>query len=191
MARPRILGGSARGQALETPRRGTRPSPARLREALFDVLQFRERGPFLDLFAGSGAIGLEAASRGFPTVCVERDAAAARVLRANVRRLHLPVEVIQGDALEAAAARPAAFEVVFAAPPYPDDLHAIFAAILDAGPARPGGLYVLQHPSSYRPPGPLAERLASGRRKRYGSNALTLVDAPWDGARGPQEGVLQ
>lgn len=180
MSRPRILGGTARGQALDTPRRGTRPSPARLREALFDVLQFRERGPFLDLYAGSGAIGLEAASRGFPVTCVERDPAAARVLRGNARRLHLPVQVIQGDALDAARAAPATYEVVFAAPPYPDDLAAIFGALLDSGAARPGGVYVFQHPAGLDalPSERSAERV---KRKRYGSNALTLVEAASDG----------
>lgn len=191
MARPRILGGTARGQALETPRRGTRPSPARLREALFDVLQFRERGPFLDLFAGSGAVGLEAASRGFPAVCVEKNAAAARVLRANVRRLHLPVEVVQGDALQVARERPGHFEVVFAAPPYPQDLPAVFQAILDGGAARPGGLYVLQHPAHLDPPLALAGAPVEARHKRYGSNALTFVAAPQSGPRNGAEGVLE
>ena len=58
MAKPRIIGGSAKGRTLDTPKRGTRPSPSRLREALFNILEFRERGRFLDLFSGSGAIGL-------------------------------------------------------------------------------------------------------------------------------------
>ncbi|MCV4861613.1 RsmD family RNA methyltransferase, partial [Escherichia coli] len=70
----RILGGSARGVALKVPQ-SARPSPVRLRKALFDYLRLRypARGAFLDLYAGSGAIGLEAASEGFDVTLVEID----------------------------------------------------------------------------------------------------------------------
>ena len=185
MSRPRILGGQAKGMPLDTPPRGTRPSPSRLREALFDMLQFRERGAFLDLYAGSGAIGLEAASRGFPAVLVELDRTAAGVLRRNARRLRLDAEIVQGDALETARRRPAAFEVVFAAPPYPLDLIAIFAAILAGGAARPGGLYLFQHPTGLDVAAGLAGPLAAAAVpapavsvRRYGSNAITRIAVP-------------
>lgn len=145
------------------------------------MLQFHERGPFLDLYAGSGAIGLEAASRGFPTVCVERNASAARVLRGNARRLHLPVQVVRGDALAMARSRPGAYQVVFAAPPYPEDLGAIFQSLLDSGAARPGGVYVLQHPAGFGTPLTLAGDEAQPKRKRYGSNALSLIEVPSGG----------
>ena len=70
----RILGGKARGVALKVPA-SARPSPVRLRKALFDYLRLRypRRGRFLDLFAGSGAVGLEAASEGWEAVLVEKD----------------------------------------------------------------------------------------------------------------------
>lgn len=190
MARPRILGGSAKGMPLETPRRGTRPSPSRLREALFDALQFRARGPFLDLFAGSGAIGLEAASRGFAAALVELDRDAAVVLRRNARRLRLDVEIVQGDALRVARERPDRYDVVFAAPPYPLDLAEVFAEVLRARPAGPGGLYVFQHPSALDVGAALRDPLrAAGISdeavsvRRYGSNALTRIAAaaPSDG----------
>ena len=175
MSRPRILGGSAKGRELDTPRSGTRPSPARLREALFDILAFEQRGPFLDLFSGSGALGLEAASRGWQATCVELSRAAADVIRRNAAGAGLQVEVVRGDALAFARAHPGAFGVVTAAPPYPEDLDAIFGALLEAGPVRAGGLYVFQHPS--REPPALGEVPGHGppRRKRYGTNALTLV----------------
>jgi 16S rRNA (guanine(966)-N(2))-methyltransferase RsmD len=174
---------------LDTPRRGTRPSPARLREALFDALQFRARGPFLDLYAGSGAVGLEAASRGFPATLVERDRRAAAVLRGNARRLRLAAEaeVVEDDALRVARARAGRYEVVFAAPPYPLDLVATFAAILAAGPARPGGVYLFQHPASLDLARALADGGATGvdpaaaRTKRYGSNAVTRLPVPSHG----------
>ena len=100
MAKPRIIGGTAKGRSLETPKRGTRPSPARLREALFNILEFRERGTFLDLYSGTGAIGLEAASRGWHSTCIDLNKAAANVIRQNAYSLELGAEIIQGDALK-------------------------------------------------------------------------------------------
>jgi 16S rRNA (guanine966-N2)-methyltransferase len=169
MPKPRIIGGTAHGRPIDTPRRGTRPSPSRLREALFDILAFREPGPFLDLYSGSGAIGLEAASRGWQATCVDLSGEATGVIGRNARNLGLQVEVVRGDALEFARRR-GEYDVVFAAPPYPLDLEEIFTAILTAGPARSGGLYIFQHPTQLRLP-------FEGRVKRYGSNALTLVEA--------------
>lgn len=179
MSKPRILGGTAKGRELETPASGTRPSPARLREALFDVLAFEPRGRFLDLYSGSGAMGLEAASRGWEATCVELAPKAAEVIRRNAARLRLAVTVVKGDALKYARANPGAFQVLVAAPPYPDDLEHIFATLLASGAVAPGGLYVLQHPSTLRleelPPA-LAQ--AEVRVKRYGTNAVTLVRVP-------------
>ncbi|CAN5680084.1 RsmD family RNA methyltransferase [soil metagenome] len=177
MARPRILGGTAKGRELETPRRGTRPSPSRLREALFDILAFDERGHFLDLYAGSGAIGLEAASRGWQAVCVDRSRAAVRVIESNAARLGLTVEVVAGDAIAAAEARPAAVDVLFAAPPYPLDLPPLFARLLASGAVRPGGRYVFQHPTSLTLALERSHARVDADVRRYGSNALTLVRA--------------
>lgn len=178
MSKPRIIGGSARGRPLDTPRHGTRPSPARLREALFDILAFRPRGRFLDLFSGSGAVGLEAASRGWSATCVDLSAAAVRIIAGNARSLGLTAEVRRADALDFAADHPHDFDVVFAAPPYPLDLADIFGRILLAGPAVPGGLYAFQHPSALT-----LDLGADADLRRYGSNAITLLTA----ADGPGE----
>lgn len=185
MSRPRISGGSAKGRAIETPDSGTRPSPARLREALFDILAFEgraergTRGAFVDLFSGSGAVGLEAASRGWQVTCVELRRPAVAVIRRNATALGLSVEIVQADATTFPATRPAAYDVVFAAPPYPLDLSAVFAALLSSGAAARGGLYVLQHPTGFElsdlPP---ALTGAEIRVKKYGSNSLTLVRVP-------------
>lgn len=175
MAKPRILGGLAKGRGLATPTRGTRPSPGKLRGALFNMLEFHERGRFLDLYAGSGAVGLEAASRGWQVTCVELAKPAAEVIRRNARQLSLPLEVVTGDALRYAQAHPQAFEVVFAAPPYPDDLPSIFQAILDAEVACPGGLYLFQHPTRLELALTRQGAVAPLKRRRYGSNTLSLV----------------
>ena len=175
MAAPRILAGSAKGRALRTPPHGTRPSPARLRAALFDALAFEPRGLFLDLYAGSGAVGLEAASRGWQVVLVERSAAAARLLRANARACDLDVRVEQGDALALAAALAGSVDVAFADPPYDRELNHTFQALLDLALVRPGGRYVFQHPSRLVPRLQVEAGEALIDTRRYGSNALSYV----------------
>lgn len=178
MSKPRIIGGTARGRPLQTPRRGTRPSPSRVREALFDIIQFRGPDTFLDLYAGSGAVGLEAASRGWDATLVDLAAGAVSVIRQNVRDLGLEADVVRADALNFAAEHPSSHHVVFAAPPYPEDLRKIFQSILDAEPAELGGLYVFQHPSEE----PLDLRFrgapAAFDARKYGSNTLSLLAVP-------------
>jgi 16S rRNA (guanine966-N2)-methyltransferase len=167
MSKPRIISGSAKGRALEVPKQGTRPSPGMLRQALFNILEFRERGSFLDLFSGSGTIGLEAASRGWKANCIELDREAAEVIRRNAGRLNLSVKVIQDDALRYIKTAPR-FNVVFAAPPYPLELAKIFQAILDSKIAEDKGIYVFQHPKH------LDVTLQADKRI-YGSNALSII----------------
>jgi len=175
MSKPRIFGGSAKGRELLTPASGTRPSPARLREALFDILAFEPRGRFLDLFSGSGAVGLEAASRGWSTVCVELAGPASDVIRRNATALGLDVEVVKGDAVDYATRHPGEFDVVFAAPPYTLDLTELYRAVLAARPVAPGGVYVMQHPTGFEPLIPEGVTAEQPRVKRYGTNSLTLV----------------
>ncbi len=147
---------------LDVPKSGTRPSPSRLREALFNIIGFRPRGTFLDLYSGSGAVGLEAASRGWQATCVDLSQGAASVIRKNAHALKLDAQVVQGDAL-AYAKKHSGFDVVFAAPPYPLALETIFETILAAEVAE---LYIFQHPS---------ELTLGGERHVYGSNTLTLL----------------
>ena len=139
------------------------------------MLAFTERGTFLDLYAGSGALGLEAASRGWRAICVDRSREAADVVRRNARSLGLVVDVRLGDAIATARALRGCVDVCSASPPYPDDLATIFQAILDSGCVRPGGLYVLQHPSGMAPELVLDGVPVTVEARRYGSNALTIV----------------
>lgn len=180
MSKPRIIAGTAKGRPLQTPRRGTRPSPSRLREALFDILQARGPDTFLDLYAGSGAVGLEAASRGWEATLVDLAGGAVAVLRQNVRDLGLDATVVRADALRYAAAHPASAHVVFAAPPYPEDLRAIFQRIVDAGTAEPGGTYVFQHPAETTLELAFRGAPAELDRRSYGSNALSFLEVPRD-----------
>ena len=180
MPKPRVVGGRARGRPLETPRQGTRPTPSRVREAMFDVLAFEPRGVFLDLFAGSGALGLEAASRGWRAICVDLAREAVEVVRRNARATGLDVEVRRGDALAVARALRGQVDVCSAAPPYPADLPAIFQALLASGCVRPGGRYVFQHPTKLVFDLTLEGVAVPTGRRAYGTNALTWVRVPND-----------
>jgi 16S rRNA (guanine966-N2)-methyltransferase len=120
----RIVGGSAGGRRLRAPAgRDTRPTADRTREALFSTLATLAEpgGRFLDLYAGSGAVGLEARSRGAAAVTlVEHDSKALRVLRENVAALGLGECTVLAGGVRAVLARGAeqAFDVLFADPPY-------------------------------------------------------------------------
>ena len=119
----RIIGGTHRRRLIRFPdRESLRPTPDRVRETLFNWLGQDLTGrECLDLFAGSGALGFEAASRGARrVVMVERDATALRSLRDNVATLGLTrVEVLAHDALEFLRQQPRArFDVIFADPPF-------------------------------------------------------------------------
>ncbi len=172
MAGVRILGGRAKGRRLLVPA-SARPSPVRLRKALFDFLRSRYPVPgrFLDLYAGSGAVGLEAASEGWDATLVERDPQAVRLLKANVQATRLPARVAPVPVerfLAEAAAGGERWDVAFMAPPYPIDLLEAFGRLLGAGVVRPGGLAILQHPAELR--------LPLGERRVYGKNAFTAVE---------------
>ena len=120
----RIIAGAAGGRRIAVPPKGTRPTSDRVREAMFSALEHDpglHGAAVLDLCAGSGALGLEALSRGAAhTLFVESDRRAANVLRRNVADLGLPGAVVQvasaGAVLAATAER--AYDVVLIDPPY-------------------------------------------------------------------------
>ena len=128
----RIIGGEGKGRRLKAPRGlDTRPTAARVRQTLFDILAARLPGcRFLDAFAGSGAVGLEALSRGAALVVfVESAAGAVAALRANAEALARAggnVRVLRQDARAALAALADAgesFDVIYVDPPYASDLY--------------------------------------------------------------------
>jgi 16S rRNA (guanine966-N2)-methyltransferase len=168
MSKPRIIAGTAKGRFLDTPTRGTRPSPSRLREALFNILQLRERGTFLDLFGGSGAVGLEAASRGWDVTLIDLSKEAANVIRQNAKNLKLEAKVVQGDALKFIASPPEPFDIVFASPPYTLELAPIYQKIFESKIATE--LLVFQHPTT------LPLHYPKSQTRIYGSNALTFIE---------------
>ena len=181
---PRILSGRWKGRALKVPK-SARPTSSRAREALFDILQNDVAGSrFLDLFAGSGAVGLEALSRGASrAVFVEKDSAA---LEANLSAFGAQPEeheLLREDARDAAATlsrRGETFDVVFADPPYavkPAFSHSLAELLA------PGGKLILQTDSAADPPN--VAGLVSGARRAYGRNVFWFFErAPADGPTG-------
>lgn len=135
--RIRVIAGTLRGSRLEVPDRpGLRPTPDRVRETLFNWLAPGIEGArCLDLFAGSGALGIEALSRGAASALfVERDPELAALLRATINRLGVVGAHLIGADANAFLAGPATrFDVVFLDPPFDADLWARVARTLEAG----------------------------------------------------------
>jgi 16S rRNA (guanine966-N2)-methyltransferase len=178
----RVIAGAARGIRLEAPGPGTRPLADRVKETLFAILEPDLRDAVVvDLFAGSGAAGIEALSRGATrAIFVERDPGAAAVIGANLGRTHLGGErarIVRADAVawlagsDAAAAGP--FDIVVADPPYAET--ALLVAVLEAlGPhLTPGGRVVAKHFWRDAPPARIG-LLASERERRFGETMLTF-----------------
>ena len=179
----RVIAGSARGVRLRAPGPGTRPLADRVKQTLFAILEPDLPGArVLDLFAGSGAAGIEALSRGAASaVFVEKDAGAVAVIEANLRATSLAgpgARVVRADAVTLLG-RPspeAPFDLVIVDPPYAETdllvrtLEALGAA--DA-PVAPGARVVAKHFWRNHPPDRIG-LLASERDRRFGETALTF-----------------
>lgn len=116
----RVVAGAFKGRRLRAPAgRSTRPTADRVREAVFAMLEPVAGLRVLDLFAGSGALGIEAASRGAgPVTFVETDPGALRAIRHNLAAVGLEADVVRRDALAYLRTAPGPFDVIFVDPPY-------------------------------------------------------------------------
>lgn len=178
----RIVGGAHRGAALAGPGRtgGIRPTSDRVRESLFNLLAHAHGDPVpgarvLDLFAGTGALALEALSRGAASaVLVEQGGAAARLIAENVRRLDLAARarLVRADARRLPRAQAPA-DLVFADPPYGRGLGAAaLLAAAGAGWIAPGSLVVLEEGDETEVPG-----LTRLDLRRYGDSWVHILRA--------------
>jgi 16S rRNA (guanine966-N2)-methyltransferase len=173
----RIVAGTARGRRLLSPRgTDTRPTSDKVRGAVFNVLgQFFEGGAVLDLYAGSGAMALEALSRGFErAVCVEDDREAAAAIRRNAEACGFAARVdVRREAVEGAlAALPrGAFALAFLDPPYAVGPEAALSRL--APVLAPGGLAVAEH-DARRPPLERYGALAVSDRREYGDTGISI-----------------
>ncbi len=179
----RVIAGTARSIRLDAPGPGTRPLADRVKQTLFGILEPDLPGArFLDLFAGSGAAGIEALSRGAAhATFVERDQRAIGTIRTNLARTALGDEgratIVRADVLtwlrdpDRAAGAP--YDLMLIDPPY-DDIESM-ATALEAASAivSRGGRVVAKH--FWRtPPPPMVGLLASERERRFGDTALTF-----------------
>jgi 16S rRNA (guanine966-N2)-methyltransferase len=156
----------------------TRPTSERTREGLFSTIEsvlgaLTDRS-FLDLYAGSGAVGLEAASRGAtPVVLVERDQGALKALRANVAALRLAAVSLRAQpvATVLAVAPERRFDVVFADPPYADPIEPILEELVSHGWLAPDALICLERSTRGGPPN-WPDGLVELKARRYGDSTL-------------------
>ena len=177
----RVIAGTARSIRLDAPGEGTRPLADRVKQTLFAILEPDLRGAtFLDLFAGSGAAGIEALSRGAAhAIFVERDTDAIRTIAANLRRTGLAdrATVTRAEAVawlrDPRREHETRLDVVVIDPPY-DDTDALVKALEAVGPlAAPGARVVAKHFWRNAPPARVG-LLASDRGRRFGETALTF-----------------
>lgn len=172
----KVTGGRLRGRTLpHAVPEGVRPTSARVREALFNILgQDLTGSSVLDAFGGSGMLALEAWSRGAePVVVVELDGRAAQAIRTAAAKLGASLEVRQGKCPASAPRGP--FDLVLVDPPYAQDL----APILQGLAPRVAGCLVAEHRSRVTPP--QVEGLELLRTRRYGDTSLSFY-RPSEGA---------
>ncbi|WP_076194491.1 16S rRNA (guanine(966)-N(2))-methyltransferase RsmD [Mycobacterium sp. GA-1841] len=180
----RIIAGAHGGRRIAVPRKGTRPTSDRVREAVFNSLTTRldfAGLSVLDLYAGSGALGLEALSRGAASaIFVEADQRAAAVIAENIAALGLRAATVRRGSVEtvlaAGNARP--MDLVFADPPYDLDdaaVDAMLTVLVDGGWVAAGSFVLVERRSSSRPvTWPAGWDVLSARR--YGDTRVELAE---------------
>jgi 16S rRNA (guanine966-N2)-methyltransferase len=182
----RIIGGEAKGRTLHFPSRSNqRPTSDFLREALFNLLGPLQNQTFLDLFAGSGSVGLEAASRGAQVVCfVEKNKQLVEVIKKNIQTCCLDknCRIIAGDidfGLHDLFRKKSEFDIIFADPPYNRDLvDATLKSLSRHKVFRKDSKIVIQHSIKevFRE---MADNMYQTDQRKYGDNALTFLK--WSG----------
>jgi 16S rRNA (guanine(966)-N(2))-methyltransferase RsmD len=170
----RVIGGEFRSRRLQSmPGMDVRPTPDKIRESLFNILQREIEGAvFVDAYAGTGAVGIEALSRGARhAIFIEKDRAAANLIKSNLAALgaETKARVIHGPAAIHLAGLNA--DIVFIDPPYPKERE--YRAAMEAQEATPPGLAIVQHSMRFALEddyGPLHR----ARLVKYGDNALSF-----------------
>ena len=173
----RVIAGELKGRRLEAPDwPGLRPTSDRLRETLFNVLAPRIAGArFLDAYAGTGAVGIEALSRGAAQVTfVEQDRRAQRLIETNLARCGVKdrYAIIRAGFVGAAQRLPGPFDILFLDPPY--GAGELMEALEAAAPlVRDGALLLIEHAKRDRAPEQVAG-LVRGRELVHGDSSLSF-----------------
>lgn len=173
----RIIAGAMKGRRLYAPKAGTRPMTGRVRESLFAILAGRlDAATVLDLYAGSGSLGLEALSRGASEATfVERNRAASELLRKNIERVGLGGRLRIADVSSFLASDKGLYDLVFVDPPYGNGDAEVCSVLEMVGRVlAPGGMIVLhrqQHSVVTLP-----QFLRRVDERRYGDAVVTMME---------------
>ena len=176
----RITGGSLKGRGVRVPEGGLeiRPAMDRMRESVFGILGDLEGLSFLDLFAGSGVIGLEAASRGAdPVACVEKDRSKFPQLLRNVsmapRRIECHAMTVERFLLR----NKLPYSIIFLDPPFPYEFRLeLVTRAADSPSLQEGGLLIIHHPREDRLP-PEIGRLGLADEREFGRSLVKFYRA--------------
>lgn len=167
-----ITAGIFKGQKITAPdEKITRPTLSKVRMAVFNTLQglteFRGKS-FLDMFSGSGIMGLEALSRGFDTaVAIEKHPKVVNIIKSNYKKFNLCPELIQGDALKIVQKLDRSFDVVYIDPPY---YSGIYEASLDAVKNIAQNIVILEHVTDVD-----FREFEILKQKKYGDKYITFL----------------
>jgi 16S rRNA (guanine966-N2)-methyltransferase len=173
----RVIAGTAKGRRLKTPSGlGTRPMTARAREALFSSLGQRVQGAaVLDLYAGSGSLGIEALSRGAASVTfVERSRQALEALRANLGATGFEATVVAGDAAAAISRLSGDFDLVFVDPPFAMSSTEAGRVVAELVTVTSPGATVVVHRRAGEAAMPVPVGMEALGDRRYGDSVLWL-----------------
>ena len=179
----RVITGTARGTKIETlAGLDVRPTADRVKEALFSILQFELEGRrVLDLFAGSGQLGIEALSRGAAqAVFVDASRESVELVKRNLARTHLEKQarVVSGDAIAFLSGKSEPFDIALLDPPYRKGLLEQALALIPCA-MKPTGINVCEHPEDETLPDTVGD-FAQLRTYRYGKIRLTTYRIPAD-----------
>jgi len=173
----RIIAGAAKGRKIDAPKAGTRPMTGRARESVFSIIGHRVVDTrVLDLYAGSGSLGLEALSRGAAEVIfVEQSRAAGTVIEGNIDRVGLGGRLRRSDVSAYLRSANELFTIVFVDPPYADtdaDVEAVLALIEPV--LEDDGFVVLHRQARSEAVSP--EFLHTADERRYGDAVVTIME---------------
>ena len=171
----RITGGIYRGRSIKCPPGIIRPAMDRMRESVFAILGNLAGTGFLDLFSGSGAIGIEACSRGASQVVfVERDRGKIATLKENTSFVEQDIRIVCSSAAKYLATTAQRFDYVFADPPFDQkQKESIIQLISKKGVLTPEGILLMHHPEEEMLPEAVEDLILSDRRK-YGRSIVNF-----------------
>jgi len=180
----RVTGGICKGKSLLCPKgNGVRPTSSKVRESIFNILQLSQEGTnfydgktiFLDLFAGSGIMGMEALSRGASqTVFVEKNCLHSEILKKNLKNFgEFSHEVVVSDAVKFLQNTDKNFNLIFIDPPYASNLYQpVLNEILQKNILADDGIIILEHAKSFLPD---VNGFELYKTKNYGDTSITII----------------